>query len=1097
MKLIPASSFGRSDMVDRQVTGKDAMTSVVENHDQKPTTVFLGSVAASAACVQMVTTWSLVCGVSQASNVMLVLSAAVGCLLAAKFCPAVFRYSTQSSLSTASAVVLGMLLMLAAWSAPLVFDQLLVLGTSVAGNSVWLAFAFPAAIVMLVTIAIGLWAARLDDAQHRTATWRLPGLAIGCLPALIQIFTTIPMFVPVLVAIFAALVALVIDGRSVRSHIQQTETPQTSSRPEIVQGTSWGHVASIIGSGVLLHMVARTVGLLFPLSHAVFCVAGFLTLAAFSACRFRPVQKLVDQVWYVPGMLLLTAATPVVADRLIDFNLYLNATTSSPWLMLLLRALQLTAFTLVATAPWHRRLASDAGMQTMSLLPALLSGLGVGMLMNGVSLSWELVAGIGLASAPLFFVRRSSDAVDSTATTAANPNTTTNAIAAGPVWQHRLAAIVPCAIAVTMSVIGPFSAADSALLLFNARSAQGYRLGLDRGMILQSHSTRLLQQHNTNAGHVTIWRTSGEQLQMRRDGFPAGQATGNALITPQPVTETLTAVIPLVLHKKPGSIMLLGDDFGVGLRACCNFPVHTILAVRKDAASTAAAEEFVWSSLEQSPLQDDRVTVSHQPVVTAVRQSKNRTWDAIVADSPAITSLSGQEQFTESFYRHVKSQLTESGVFCQRIIQHDLGSEPLLRITSTVTDVFGRAVLVRMAPGEIAIVATRTPPGREGVEILDAGVLQRLARSHVGRELARSGWDWSQVAALPTIDTAGPVALFDNAKKLPSATAANAHFAFAMPIEAGRWADKASELGQTFGASSQRLADAMPGRKNYDEFARRYSAVVQQLEILTSFPDEPWTYRKSLRTELQRSPRPPLEEVRDGRITRKAHPLDEFRKNYFVSLGKVLQQCATGHVDSLLLRQLAEFTSQYEPLLSNFAHHELVRVHELTAHPAPALELRHRLHTVYFTEGGDLSVRQLANAMEQILDDPELLPNDQQRFDHVNSMLQELVRRWEGRRGYEPPSARRTQRDVDICIHVANRALNQMEDWSAAANLTSDDLRRRRRFINDALISPLRKYGETVLAHRIKSESPTTDVALDDGSNDMPLLLNSDSVNTN
>lgn len=1070
------------------------MTSVVQNCDQKPTTVFLSSVAASAACVQMVTTWSLVCGVAQASNVMLALSAAVGCWLAGKCRSAVVRYSAISSVST---VVLGMVLMLAAWSAPTVFDQLLVLGTSVAGNSMWLAFAFPAAVVMLVTAAIGMWNARQDDAQQSTAMWRLAGFAIGCLPGLIQIFTTIPMFVPVLVAIFAAIVAQIVERRSVQSDVHQAEIPLTSPQPKTSGTTTWMHVASIIGSGVLLHMVARTVGLLFPLSHALFCVAGFLTLAALSAFRLRPVQKLVAHAWYAPCMLVLAATGPVLADRLIDFNLHLNATTSSPWLMLLLRALQLTAFTLLATAPWHRRLVSYAGVTAMSLLPALLFGLAVGMLMNGISLSWELVAGIGLASAPLLFARQPSDAADTAASTAVDQRTTPNVIAASPVWWHRFAAIVPCVIAVAMSVIGPFNAADSALLLFNARSAQGYRLGLDRGMILQSHSTRLLQQRHTNAGHVTIWRTSGEQLQMRRNGFPASQATGNALITPQPVTETLTAVIPLVLHKNPGSIMLLGDDFGVGLRACCNFPVHTILAVRKDSASTAAAEEFVWSSLEQSPLEDDRVTVSHQPVVTAVRQSTDRTWDAIVADSPAVTSLSGQEQFTGSFYRHVKSHLADNGVFCQRIIQHDLGSEPLLRITSTVTDVFGRAVLIRMAPGEIAIVATRTPPGSEPAEILNDGILQRLARSHVGRELARSGWDWSQVAALPTIDTAGPVALFDNAKKLPSATAANAHFAFAMPIEAGRWADKASELGQTFGASSQRLADAMPGRKNYDEFARRYSAVVQQLEILTSFPDEPWLYRKSLRTELQRSPRPPLEEVRDGKITRKAHPLDEFRKNYFVSLGKVLQQCATGHVDSLLLRQLAEFTNQYEPLLSNFAHHELVRVHELTAHPAPALELRHRLHTVYFTEGGDLSVRQLANAMEQILDDPELLPNDQQRFDHVNSMLQELVRRWEGRRGYEPPSARRTQRDVDACIHVANRALNQMEEWSAAANLTSDDLRRRRRFINDALISPLRKYGETVLAHRIKSESPLTDVALDDGSNDMPLLLNSDSVNTN
>ena len=272
--------------------------------------------------------------------------------------------------------------------------------------------------------------------------------------------------------------------------------------------------------------------------------------------------------------------------------------------------------------------------------------------------------------------------------------------------------------------------------------------------------------------------------------------------------------------------------------------------------------------------------------------------------------------------------------------------------------------------------------------------------------------------------------------------------------------------------------------------------MIQQAEILTSFPDNPWPYRKSLKAELQRNPRPPIEFVQEGKIVRTVHPSDEYRRNYFVSLGQLLGQTEQGFADPLAMREFDRFTWRYEPLLSHFAHHELIRIHELTDHPSPAMELRNRLHTIYFSEGGDFSVRQIAHAMNQILDNQDLLDSDHARFDHINSMLQQLVTRWETRRGYDPPSARRTQQDVDDCVLVANRALDAMEHWGTQLNLSRSQLLARRRFVNQGLVSPLRKYREQVLAHRIRHESPATeaDVAQPD---DLPLLVEPTELLTN
>ncbi|MCP4171492.1 MAG: hypothetical protein GY758_12040, partial [Fuerstiella sp.] len=178
-----------------------------------------------------------------------------------------------------------------------------------------------------------------------------------------------------------------------------------------------------------------------------------------------------------------------------------------------------------------------------------------------------------------------------------------------------------------------------------------------------------------------------------------------------------------------------------------------------------------------------------------------------------------------------------------------------------------------------------------------------------------------------------------------------------LPFETLRRADKSAEIRRTLAPHQMRLADAAPKTESYAEFARRYTSVIQQAEILTGFPDDPLVYRNSLRMEMLRNPRPAVEKVRAGSIIHEGHPLDERRKNYFLALGAVVQQAKEGFVDPLVLRQLDAFTTVYEPLLSHFAHHELIRIHEMTSHPGPAIELRHRLHTVYFTERTDLSVR--------------------------------------------------------------------------------------------------------------------------------------------
>jgi hypothetical protein len=170
------------------------------------------------------------------------------------------------------------------------------------------------------------------------------------------------------------------------------------------------------------------------------------------------------------------------------------------------------------------------------------------------------------------------------------------------------------------------------------------------------------------------------------------------------------------------------------------------------------------------------------------------------------------------------------------------------------------------------------------------------------------------------------------------------------------------------------------------------------VEILAGMPDQPWTYRKSLRMEMQRSPRPPVEKVEGGKIIRSTHPLDQVRQDYFITLGEALQTVQYAPQQSLeAVRKLSRLSAGGEPLLGWFSHYEIVRLYELLQRPDLADELRHRLHLVFYASPGDASVRPAISALQMLVEQPQLVPDPAARYDLLNAVLQKLIERWEAR----------------------------------------------------------------------------------------------------
>ncbi|MFM7164782.1 MAG: spermidine synthase [Planctomycetaceae bacterium] len=649
-----------------------------------------------------------------------------------------------------------------------------------------------------------------------------------------------------------------------------------------------------------------------------------------------------------------------------------------------------------------------------------------------------------------------------------------------PLPRMHLAIItVTAAIA---AAVGTPDAAPLQRLMFSERTQVALQRNVDPELIPQSAPARLVEVLPTAAGEVSLWKLTGSLVEFRRNGIPQGAASSNPETTPQPPEDVLPLILALCNHPQPGHVLLLGDDAGAALRSCTHFPVQQITAIRQDPRITRLAAAHVWKPSQQNPENDTRVRISHQPAELAIRSLPPASIDAIVCSGPPASSMSAASLNTAEFYTAVHSALAAEGVFAQRFRSSDFGPEPLRQCLATLNAIFPASGALQTIPGEIVLLATNSDKG-----LISTGMLDRLQKEHVRTELSLSGWDWAQVAVLPLADANDPVGLFSTAKRPASLTAAAAQTTLNWPREASRNADKARELQAAFAPWQKQLASALPVTEAHHEAKRRLSSLAQQVEILAGMPDQPWTYRRSLRMEMQQHPRPPLEKVENGRIIRISHPLDQQRQQYFQSLGDALMAAARNEQQALeLVRRLISFARSGDPLMGHFSHYEIVRLHELLKHPAPAEELQHRLHIVFFANPSDASVRPVISALDQLVRQPDLISQPDERFDQLNALLQKLIERWEARTAWEPKSATRVQNDVDQSVRISNLALDQMQELASSAGVSNRDIQKRRRYINQALIVPLRDYRDQVLAHRMKNNPAAPD---GEDPDDQPLLV--------
>ena len=1046
--------------------------------------------AAAAVAVivgQLSATWLNLCGTSPDSIAALALGFAVGVIPVRWIGDGIPQQAIYRRRTHVVTFLCAMIVIALSWLAPTLLNATLLAGCETI-DSTWpmaaiLTMLFPALVVALVTAAAGLFfraaGAQRDTPWINTAVAGAPGVLVLLIPVWLGM-STFP-----LAGLSTLMVGLALATQFLRHTTDPISTHASiSNDPVETAHVGWDRCAVALpfaAVGILIVAITEILCRLMPGSLPVLIQSICITATALAVLARPLTMKLLTTSAMQCFAILTLALLPVLFMPLADLNLAINTGNLSAFFVLLLRSVQCAVFATAAFVPvvciLQKTPQSCLSRATiLSFVVGVLSALTA--LSQGVSPLVLLAVGIVM------------HAVVQTIRIPANNRKLSSAVTR---FSIARSCALP-ALSLFSTVLVGFGSVDSSRtssLLFSERTAAAVQRGVAPELIAQSHANRLVTTVPSSFGEVTVWQRTGNVLEFQRNGMPVGRTSTDTNVSPQPIEDILPAILPLASHAHPARVLLLGDDTGVCLRICTHFPVQDIVAVRTDRRMTELAQRFTWSRQQLPPDQDARVQILHEPAMLALRRRELNRFDVVISSGEIASLPSAACQFTAEFYQAVRSRMTPEAIFCQRFRQSDPGPEPLKAAMATMMTAFTNVGMIQTIPGEILLLASDSDQG-----LIDPELLSRLQRDHVRREIATAGWDWAQIAILPLLVAHDSSGIFRPELPPPVVSGTNCGWAMSLPYESVRRADKQSELHAAFGPHQQQLLAAVPTTEDHEEVKRRLSALAQQLEILAGMPDQPWTYRKSLQMEMKQSPRPPRDLVESGSIKKVAHPLDVLRQRYFVALGRALSAASRGELTPALISRLDPFTENFEPLITNFAHYEIVRLHELSGHPSPVDEFRHRLRIVFFTSPVDASVRPVIFAMKQLVDDPSLIADDTARYDTLNSLLQKMIERWEARTAWEPRSALRVQNDVDLSVGVANRAMTQMEEVCDTSAVGKSEFHLRRRFVNAALIKPLRDYRDQVLAHRMKSEKPVEQNTEDP--HDLPLLINSaDGLNTN
>lgn len=169
---------------------------------------------------------------------------------------------------------------------------------------------------------------------------------------------------------------------------------------------------------------------------------------------------------------------------------------------------------------------------------------------------------------------------------------------------------------------------------------------------------------------------------------------------------TLLGGLPMMLHPRPESALLVGLGSGVTLGAMERFPLREIEAVEISPGVVEASRYF--SRHNYNALEDPRLKLVVDDGRIHLANSSKR-YDVIVSQPSVPWMGSAANLYTREFYEAARNHLTEEGIISQWIQAYNMAPEDLKTLLRTFQEVFPHTSLWTYKVGNIFLLGSMQP----------------------------------------------------------------------------------------------------------------------------------------------------------------------------------------------------------------------------------------------------------------------------------------------------------------------------------------------------------------------------------------------------
>jgi spermidine synthase len=207
----------------------------------------------------------------------------------------------------------------------------------------------------------------------------------------------------------------------------------------------------------------------------------------------------------------------------------------------------------------------------------------------------------------------------------------------------------------------------------------------------------LYYKEGINANVAVIQKGSESQRLLIINGKP--DATNKADM----VTQIMSGQVPMMLHKNPKNVFVVGFGSGTTIGSILLHPVEKVTCVEISTEVIEASEYF--RDVNNNCVYDPRLNIVHEDAHTYLKLSKDK-YDVIISEpsNPWIAGIG--KLFSKEYFQLCSDKLKDDGIMVQWLQAYETSDEVVQLVLNTFSSVFPHFQIWRGASNDLILVGS-------------------------------------------------------------------------------------------------------------------------------------------------------------------------------------------------------------------------------------------------------------------------------------------------------------------------------------------------------------------------------------------------------